>query len=165
MGLKEDKVTAFVSAVQAAQTQVLVDQGGSLYDAAFQDGLASAPPSTGGDPTKIFSQADLDQAVATAVAGQQGADAQGLSDAIATAKADHDALQAQIDSVSNGKQAAESVVKDLQDKLTAAKASFDAVFAFFAGTSAPPPADGGSGQPVPVSVQSLAKPKLDLKHD
>lgn len=81
---KDQMVSDFVQAVQDGQKQVLSDEGGKLYDGAFQEGVASVPPSVGSDPSKIFSQSDLD----AAVQAQKDADAQ----ADAQLKADFEAL-------------------------------------------------------------------------
>jgi hypothetical protein len=155
---KEDKVQAFVDSVAAAEKQVLVDEGGKLYDGAFGEGVASVPAGGPGG----FTQEQMDQAKLDAAAAQAGIDAAQLQAAVDAAKADHDAMQAALDAIVAGKQAAESVVKDLQDKLTAAKASFEAVFAFLPVAPAP---GGDVATPEPVQPQSLAKPKFDPKND
>ena len=64
--MRADVISQGVAAIQASETQALSDQLGAAYDA----GLASAPPSGG------LSQADVD----AAIAAQKLADDSALSD-------------------------------------------------------------------------------------
>lgn len=81
---KEDVVQSIVQEIEAGEHQAKVDGVGKGYDQGFQDGVASVP--SGGDPLKIFTQADLDAAV------QAKADADAAADV--QLKADFDALVA-----------------------------------------------------------------------
>lgn len=167
---KEDKVLAFVQAVQAAEVQVLTEKGGELFDGAFAEGVASVPATSGGDPSKIFSQAEMDQAKADAAAAQAGVDQVALQAAVDAANQSLAALQVKLDEMTAKDQAAEGVVSDFQVKLKASQDAFNAVFAFIGGpapapapTPAPVPADPTTpADPVPASLAS--KPKLS-KHD
>lgn len=119
---KEDVVAAGVLAVQAAEEQALKDQLGIAYDAGALDQKAA-------DGT--LSQADLDAAVAQAVAAVQSVDAQALAEAQANAQGDLSLVQSALDAMTAKEQLEEKVVSDLNDAIQAVQASFDAIKALF----------------------------------
>lgn len=146
---KDDVVSSFVDAVEAGQKQVLVDQGGTVYDNGFNDGVASVPVGSDGG----FSQADLDAAKAQGAADQKVIDDQALSDqkaaddAALQAKSDADAqaladaqkagsdaiaaVQKSLEDMTAKEQLEEQAVADVATKIEQVQAAFDAIKALF----------------------------------
>ena len=125
-------------AIQKGLDALLQGQKDAL-GGAFDDGAASVPAGGGG-----FSQADMDKAVADAVAAAQGvdaadlaqkiadlqaADAQAMSDAKAVADQAFADLQKQFSDVSAAKSAEDAVVQGLQSGAAQIKAAYDALIA------------------------------------
>jgi hypothetical protein len=103
------------------QDEVLSQVLGDVFDKA----QAEVPPSQGG-----FSQADIDKAVADAVAALQAkddADVKALADAHAEADAAIADLKGQLDAAVKSKQAEDSVVQGLQAKADEIQKLIDAL--------------------------------------
>lgn len=128
MSQKDDAVAAAVAAITAGQAQVLADQIGSVFDQG--EAIGTGPG---------FTQADIDAAVAAAVAplnqsisdltAKDASDIQAGTDALA-------ALQASFDKMSADKAVEDGVIAGLQS----AKDSLAAVLASLSTIGVPAPA-------------------------
>lgn len=117
---KEDVVAAGVKAIQDGEVQVLTDTLGSVFD----QGLASAPVG-GGDPTKIFSQEELDQKVAEVLAADELLDQEALAAAQAAAQVQIDALSVALQEMTDKYGAEHEALQGFKDKITDLQTALD----------------------------------------
>lgn len=119
---KEQIVADALQAISAGQSQVLSDAIGKAVDQSAVEQKAS-------DGT--LSQADLDKAVADALAAQKVVDDKALADAKAAADAAMADIQKQLSDMSAKEQAEEGVISSLQGSLQKAQDAIAAVVALF----------------------------------
>lgn len=125
--MKDQAIADFKAKIAQAQD----DAASALYDTAHADGVADAPQSG-------LQQADLDKAVAAQVAKDQAQEATDLTAAHADAQAKLDALQAQVDQITQAKSAEdqklaadETVVQGLNNSIAALQGALDSLKALF----------------------------------
>lgn len=117
---KEDVVQAALTAIQEGQLAILTEQLGSVYD----QGLASAPVG-GGDPSKIFSQEELDQKIAEALAADDVLDQEALSKAQAEAQVKIDELTVALADMTAKFGAEHEAVQGFKDKIDGLQQALD----------------------------------------
>lgn len=165
---KEQIIADGLAAVNAGLQQVIADQLGSAIDKA----LAEAP--VGGDPSKIFSQEELDQKIADAlVLAKQDLDKQ-LADALAAdeiidqekLEEAHQAAQTEIDAVKaaladvTAKLSVEhEAVQGFKDKVGGLQAALDILKGLISPAPAPTPEPEPEPTPEPVPVEPEPQPE------
>lgn len=128
---KADVVAAQLALVQAAEVQALTDSLGACFDSGEADGNGPG-----------FTQADIDAAVASAVAplnAQVAQDATDLAAAHADADAKLAALQASLDDMTAKDLVDASAVQGFNDKVAALQGALDAIKALLLPVVPPAP--------------------------
>lgn len=117
---KDEALQVRKAAYLSAQDSALNDFGNGMFD----DGVASVPPSVGGDPSKIYSEEELQgklaeqKAADDALLDQAKADDQkALEDAVAVVQAKLDEAQAQLVDMTAKYGAEHDAVQGFKDKV------------------------------------------------